>query len=333
MMEPIAKSEKKMSAPPPAAESFPVVPLRRATETEYCAYAARTRHNEVWWYFNGLAPYRGYSRPFADSRGRFWFEVKRGFVWPVNFFDTVEYVAWHPNLSLKLLGAQWPVAEQQANSRVWMNVIHDLRGYDIQRVDADKRRAVRKGIKNLDLVMLDPGDAQVAAAARDVWNSHVQRTGWNTPETPESFAASWRELRDWPGTTVIGARDRASGQLCSWTIVRVIDDVAYVDTLASHTERLANRPNDAIVFTAVYSAAQGGARRAHYSLRSRIASLEAFKASMGFEPFAFPARLSLRFPVGLGLQLFANRTYRRLLGDPHWAEESAPAQSQGDARS
>lgn len=300
------------------------LPLQFATEQEYCAHARRVRCNEIWWYFNGLARYRGFSKPFADRDGRWWYTVKPGFAWPVDFFSSP---GDGRGLSLRpLLGWQYPVDADRSNSKVWMNVIHDLSGFDISRVDSDKRRAVRKGLKGLELTTLDAANSEVAREACEVWNSHVARTGWNTPMTPENFARTWRELPDWPGTTVIGARDRESGALCSWVIARVINGVVYVDTLASHTERLDNRPNDTIVYSTLASAAAGGASRAHYSLRSGNESLERFKASMGFESYAFPARLVLRWPVGMLLRSFKPRVYQRLQGNLQWARTTpAPA--------
>lgn len=294
------------------------IPLQIATEAAYCAYARTVRHNEIWWYFNGLARYAGFSKPFTDSTGRWWYSVKPGFAWPVNFFSAPPSQAsgfWRR----PLLGWQFPVEGDQANSKVWMNVIHDLPGFDISRVDADKRRAVRKGLKNLDLIALDPSDRTVADEACEVWNSHVDRTGWNTRMTPDRFATTWRELRDWPGTTVIGARDLQTGRLCSWVVARVIDGVVYVDTLASHTERLENRPNDTIVYATLFSAASAGATKAHYSLKSSNESLERFKTSMGFECYGFPARLVLRWPMANLLSTLKPHLYQRLRGELNWA--------------
>ncbi|MBL8879593.1 MAG: hypothetical protein JNG88_10785 [Phycisphaerales bacterium] len=298
------------------------IKLNTATESEYCTYARATKHNEIWWYFNGLARIPGFSKPFVDGAGSWWYAVKPGFAWPVNFFASPASQAagfWRQ----PLLGWQFRTDDAVANSKVWMNVIHDLAGFDISRVDPDKRRAVRKGLKGLNLVPLNPSDVGVAAEACEVWNSHVARTGWNTAMSIERFAATWRELRDWPGTTIIGARDQQSGLLCSWLIARVIDDVVYVDTLASHTERLENRPNDAIVYATLFSAASQSVAKAHYSLKSSNESLERFKASMGFECFGFPARLVLRWPVGSLLRAFKPQLYQRLRGELNWARTVA----------
>jgi hypothetical protein len=101
----------------------PVIPLMKATEAEYCHAALNKKANEFWWYFNGLAPYRGFSKPFPDADERWWYRVKPGFAWPVDFFRP--FANRPSGLSTRLLlGWQWPVAHSQAESRVWMNVIH-----------------------------------------------------------------------------------------------------------------------------------------------------------------------------------------------------------------
>ena len=299
-----------------------VIELAQTSEEAYCLAARGKRHNEFWWYFNGLAAFRGFSTPFADSTGRWWYRVKPGLAYPVDFFTPVDHP---PSLAFAkvFLGHQYPVAEAEADSFVRMNVIHDLSGYDLSAVHSNKRRAVRKGMKNLVVEAMDPANPDLAEEARIVWNSHVERTGWNSPMDSDRFRASWAELADWPGTTVLFARDQELRQtLCAWLLVRVIDNVVYVDTVASHTDRLANRPNDTIIFLALWSAARQGVRRAHYALESRLKSLEAFKASLGFETHPFPARLRLRQPVRLLLRLLRPRAYQRLLGNPQWADET-----------
>ncbi|MEK6798885.1 MAG: hypothetical protein AABZ12_07980 [Planctomycetota bacterium] len=305
----------------------PQISLARATEGEYCQAALRARRNEFWWYFNGLAPYRGYSRPFADATGRWWYGVKPGFAWPADFFspfDTAEKAA--PRR--RLLGWQFPVSAGAANSSVWLNVVHDLAGYGIESVAENKRRAVRRGLRELDVRVADPTDPATCSAACEVWNSHVVRTSWNKATSVDKFQAGWAELADWPGTTVLVAREKSGDpNVAAWLIARCIDDTVFVDTLASHTDRLAHRPNDAIVFACLVAAERAGLRHAHYSLCSNIASLEAFKASLGFVPHPFPARLQLRRPIGLALRWLRPATYRRLLGSGEGLPTIQPAEN------
>ena len=303
-----------MTAAAATSVEIPALPLSKSTEADYGRFAARARRNEFWWYFNGVAPFRGYSRPFGDRDGRWWYRVKPGFAWPVDFFTPFSSEYRSPG-KLGLLGWQFPVEEARADSRVWMNVIHDLPSFGIDIVAENKRRAVRKGLRQLHVTIANPRDPALCREACEVWNSHVARTGWNRPFEVSRFQESWAELADWPGTSVLTARPRTGdGKLCAWLIARVIDHTVFVDTLASHTDRLADRPNDAIVFSALASAQAAGVAHAHYSLKSDVTSLEEFKTSLGFVAHPFPTRLCVRGPVRWGLQLAAPKMYQRLKG-------------------
>jgi len=304
-------------------EGYSALSLASTNEDGYCRAARGMRDNEFWWYYNGLVQRRGFFKPFQAADGRWWFYVKPFFAWPVDYFAPM--TNGHARAPRPMLaGWQYPVADEAAgNSLVWLNVIQDLSDYDISKVAANKRRAVRKGFRNLAIEVVDPSNEGLAREACEVWNSHVERTGWNTPMAADDFVRSWRELARWPGTTVVTARaveNRA--EMCAWLIARTIDRTVYVDTIASHTDRLAHRPNDAIIFACLASASGMGIKHAHYSLKSRLESLEAFKESLGFVAHPFPAQLHLRWPIGPGLRTFSPGNYKRLLGDPVWVEEA-----------
>jgi acetyltransferase-like isoleucine patch superfamily enzyme len=127
---------------------------------------------------------------------------------------------------------------------------------------------------------------------------------------------------------VITARDPNAGdQLCAWIIARVIDDTVFVDTIASHTDRLTHRPNDAIIFQCLVLAEAMGIQHAHYSLKSKLETLETFKQSLGFVAHPFPSRLRLRRPIGPALKLARPEIYMRLLGDPVWMESDTRRRS------
>ena len=123
------------------------LPLARASCTEYCQAIHQARHSEFWWYFTGLVGRRSVWKPFQDAEGRWWWFVKPWFAWPVDFFSPIarpEKVRprW------KLLGWQFPVAESEADSRVHLNVIHDLAGYNLDRIENKKRRhSIRKSLR------------------------------------------------------------------------------------------------------------------------------------------------------------------------------------------
>lgn len=305
----------------PASETIDAehITLARATAQEYCEWIRRTRNSGIWWYLRGLVASSALFRPFADAGGRWWWHVKPGFAWPVDFFTPID-TNKIGRLRGNVLGRQYPVADQQANSHVHLNVIHDLTSYGLSSIEKRKRRhGIRKALRSLRIGACDPTDRSTTDQACEVWNSHVERTGWNTPMDADEFHASWTELARCPGTTTIVARDPAlDDKICGWLIARVIDDTVFIDTIASHSDRMAQRPNDAIIFLCLASAAAQGVAHGHYALKSRLESLEAFKQALGFQPYAFPVRLEFRLTVAPLLRLLRPRTYRRLLGDETW---------------
>ncbi len=298
---------------------IPALRLARSSEERYCRAVLASSRNEFWWYFNGLAPFAGYSRPFYDKRsGRWWYRVKPGFAWPVSFLQPlVDSPERAPHWSL--LGWQWPIVQDLADSCVSMNVIWRLDQYALGCVTPAKRRAIARGLRELEITVESPADAGVVEESLEVWNEHVSRTGWNRSMGLGEFAASFGELDRWPGTTLITARDpRMDRVMCAWMLVRCINETLYVDTVASHTRRLGNRPNDTMIFAGLVAGRQRGMSHAHYSMVSAVPTLEAFKQSLGFVPHRFPTRLRLRGVVAAALQRWRPELYRRLHGDPTW---------------
>jgi len=295
--------------------SAPEFRLNAATARDYCQSVLATPRAESFWFLTGLAPYRGFSRPFCDRQDRWWWKAKPQFAWPLDFFTPfVQRPTFPPGKCM--LGCQYPVAEHDANSRVNFNVIADLADYDLPRVASSKRRAVRKGLKNLEIGLLDPTDDPSTEEARVVWNSHVERTGWNTRFESAAFRERWRPLADHAGTVILSARERENGLLCAWVVGRLVEGCAWVDTIASHSDRLAHRPNDTLIFVLLYNAARtAGIHHANYFLRSALEPLERFKQSMGFRSDGLAARLRVNPLVALGLRILRPAVWRRLHGD------------------
>jgi hypothetical protein len=313
--------------PKPAPEvDVPAVALQIASADAYCRSVLSTPGCEMWWFQTGGAPYRGFSRPFSDRAGRWWWRAKPHFAWPVDFFTPLADCP-RPPWFKSALGYQHPAPLERANSLVHFNVIRDLSRYDVGQVASQKRRAVRKGLRSLIFEALDPCAPDVVAEAREVWNSHVERTGWNEAFDAAQFAGHWRPLAQHAGTNIVGVRDADSGALCAWVICRIVEGCAYVDTIASHTERLENRPNDTLIFAALWNAARlPGVRHANYFLRSSLEPLERFKQSLGFDSSGLPARLRVNPLAGAALRALRPAQWRRLVGDwPPTCDTSPPA--------
>lgn len=305
----------------------PALSLATATDDEYCNSILRHKA-EMWWFQTGLAPYRGYSTPFRDAAGRWWWRGQIQFGWPLDLFTPFSSA---PRLPFGKcgLGRQYPVPRERANSLAHFNVIHDLTDFGIERVAAKKRRAVRKGLRGLELTTLCD-DPAVREEVREVWNSHVTRTSWNKTFDESAFAEQWRALMDMPGTTIVGGRDRSTGALCAWVLGRIVGETVWVDTLASHSDRLDHRPNDTVIFALLVGASRLGVKKANYFLRSAIEPLESFKQSLGFVSDGIPARLEVNPAAKVVLKLARKEKWRRIEGDINRdGEESASARKSG----
>jgi hypothetical protein len=318
---------------PASVPEFETVALRLASATaeDYCRGILSVPHAETWWWQTGLAPYRGYSRPFKDRDGRWWWRIKPQFSWLIDFFTPLERPPRMP-LGKSMFGWQYPVAPAEANSLTHFNVIEDINGFDLSRVADQKRRAIRKGLRGLIVAPLDPRDPAATEDARVVWNSHVERTGWNQVFDAKTYAEHWRPLADEPGTNVLGARDRATGGLAAWLVARIVEGTLYVDTIASHTDRTQHRPNDTLIFAALFNAARlepaGRVRHANYFLRSSLETLEKFKQSMGFDSSGIPSKLHVNPLAATALKAIKPAMWKRLQGD--WMSAAVGAVSDRD---
>ena len=117
------------------------------------------------------------------------------------------------------------------------------------------------------------------------------------------------------------AKARMAHRALSWRIdsaqrsIVFSGDTAYSDTIASNTELLSSKPNDALMFTFVRrSIGLPGVTRAHYAIKSSVTALEEFKTSMGFTPHPFPAMLRARPGMMTLLRTFKPQLYKRLTG-------------------
>jgi len=290
------------------------LPLAHASVDEYCGAVAAARNIPFWWYF-GTYPLMGnYSVPFQTSDRSWWYQVKPGLCWPVEFMVSRNH---RPSLPLRhsFLGYQSP-QHSGTNSRVVFNMIEDLTQFDIGCLDKSKPRALRKASRRCVVEILQTLNSTIEMQATDVWNSLVERSGWNHPLNPRTLTDSWRRLLDLPGTTILGCFDSNDHRLIAWLICKLIGNVAYIDTIASHSSYMDHRPNDLLIYSFLMSAKKNShISMAHYSLRSRIASLERFKESMGFRPCSIPVYTHLRPGVKALLKTLSKRNFERLMGN------------------
>ncbi len=294
--------------------SVPQLALSHCSVEEYCLSLRGQRGAGFWWYQEPSDPSHNYSHPFQDADGAWWYQVKRGLAWPADTLQPLQ----RPRLPFSkcFLGHQHLVADaKDGDSFLAFNVLENLSQYSLAAL-RDKRRAVRKGLRLCSVIKLDRCDEGVVTECAAVWNSLVERTGWKMKLTPQAFVESWRKLLVLAGTSILVGTDKEQGGVAGFLIVKIFGSTAYVDTIASHSDKLALHINDALLYSFLMNAQQvTGVTRAHYSLVSNVTELERFKQSLGFVPTKFPACTHLTPGVGTALRLFFPQKFKRLVGD------------------
>ncbi len=302
--------------PAPLALAMTELRLKACSVEEHCRALVAIRKLPFWWYQGVSRVFGNYSLPFQDCSGVWWYQVKPGLCWPVDFLRPIPASLPAPPMGNSYLGFQHVVGdEDEANSRLVINVVEDVSGYGPGAIDSKRRNAVRKGLKNCKLSVVAELDSETVNGCRMAWDELTGRTGWKKAADPAMFEQTWRAMLDCPGVSIILGRDAESGKVAGFLTVKIIGDTAYVDTIASRSDMLKTNVNDALMFAFVCSAAKlPGVRTAHYAIKSNVQSLERFKTGIGFTPVPFPAVTRLRGLAGPVVRMLFPTKYRRMVG-------------------
>ncbi|HLB25889.1 MAG TPA: hypothetical protein VJM83_06135, partial [Nitrospirota bacterium] len=171
----------------------PELELGCSTVEDHCTALRKCGRTFFWWYMGTGKFSWNYTVPFRDGAGGWWYQVKPGLCWPVDFLGKIDRAGGMP-LTKKFLGYQHLAAEPgRANSRLVINVIEDLRGFDAGMIDS-KRRNIRAGARACVLEVLTRPDAGTLAECSALWNGFSARTGWKSPVPVKYFAESWSRM-------------------------------------------------------------------------------------------------------------------------------------------
>ncbi|MEP0848326.1 MAG: hypothetical protein HRF50_16075 [Phycisphaerae bacterium] len=299
-----------------AAIEAPRLTLKHCSVEEHCLALCDARRLPYWFHTGTSRVFGNFSLPVRDADGRWWFSPRPGLAWLVDCYAAVGRGGARPPLSGSFLAYQHVVPDaEQANSQLVINTVVDVPSYGPASVPLKRRNGIRKSLKNCVVERLAGRDAEALEHCRQAWNDLTQRTGWRHTAERAEFHNTFTRMMELPGVSVIVGRDRESGQVAGFNMVKVIGDTAYVDTIASRTDMLKLRVNEALMYTFVANAALvPGVQKAHYAIKSYVAALEDFKQGVGFVPTPFPAYTRFRGPTGLLLRTLFKDKYRRMMG-------------------
>ena len=294
----------------------PELPLSFCSVQEHCKFLLETRRLSFWWYRFPSKVFGNYSLPFLDRFDNWWYQAKPGFCWPVETYKLIEPNRVSIPLTKSFLGYQHLVGDKsKATSQLVINTNFNLKSYGYQILKKERRKNIRKGLKNCELTMVTKLTEEILDDSHAAWTNLTNRTGWLHPVSKQFMAETWRMILDCPGSSIIIARQRSSGRIAGFFITKIIGDTACGDTIAVRNDMLHTRANDALRYTFLVNAARiSGVTNACCSVRSNDENLESFKTSLGYKPVSFPARLVLRWGMGFALSLLYRDHYNRIVG-------------------
>ncbi len=294
----------------------PELSLKACSVDEHCKSLIRLKKLSYWWY-QGVSKVSGnYSLPFKDKNDNWWYQVKPGLCWPVDAFKVIDPERVCPPFSKAYFGYQHLVPDElDANSRLVINTIFDLKDYGPNKLKPNRRNKVRNGLKNCELEVLKNYSKEIFNECRATWNDLSARTGWKQAAKETTFDEEWRMLLDCAGASIILAREKTSGRLSGFMITKITGDTAYSDTVAARTDMLHTKVNDALRYSFLANAMRlPGVEKAYSAIKSSLEGLEYFKSELGYQPYCFPANTRLHLGVGSILKLFFPAKYRRMVG-------------------
>lgn len=298
------------------ADSTGILPLKHCSVDEHCRALLRLRELPFWWHLGIHRVFGNYSLPFIGYYGNWWYQVKPGLAWTADCFLRLPRSGARPPFTWCVLGYQHMVPDgEKSNSSLVINTIENLPDYGDARLDAERRKGIRRALKKCTVEVAVRWDRETLTGCLAAWNDLTARVAWRRPYSYPEFERSFRAVLDCPGADVIVGRDAQSGEVAGFLITKVMGDTAYVDTIASRTALRHLRVSEAMEYSFLRSAAKiPGVVRAHGSIRSYQAALEQFKQGLGFVPIEYPTYTRLRGPTALVLKALFPSKYRRMMG-------------------
>lgn len=240
-------------------------------------------------------------------------------------------------------------ADEQHPVNAWLYVCPD-RAYELGKLPPSMRRNVRRGFRELRISPVAPDE--LLAHGAPAFCDTRRRVGLSDG-TPEEFRRRFRLRARCRGHVFLGAWKE--DQLAAFLSIIEVDDWAEIEGCFSMDAWLQLRPNDALLYSALFRyLVEGGCRLVCYGLssiqaESNAAGLHAFKTKVGFKaqpvyrafvlhpllrPFAHPlTRWSLnallRFKLGERHLKKSEGILAYLLGEQRMPEAAARHTSDG----
>lgn len=260
-------------------------------------------------------------RKVIECDGIHFCEAYAGFFRPVNLHRPYNHVVGRVPGTL---GHKMAVADPSvANGFVNVMVADELTTYSMDRLSRDRRKALKRGLKKVEVRVLPDPLILLEQGGHEVDTSFHHRTGWGPLLTPEAYRARIARIMANPAMVWFGGY--VDGKLGGYICLSVIERYGGMGTIATHTDFLPTRINDVLLYEMCRRCQEAGCvDNLSFGMHSNKPSLNQFKETMLFKHQALPAYVRLQWPVGMALRLLWPQKYRRVYGYAATAEQLPP---------
>jgi hypothetical protein len=210
-------------------------------------------------------------------RGVWWRQIKYSFYEACVPFQRVDHQKSWPHPLRALAGFTHIAAPNSPSNGVYQAVVReDVSSYSIKSLSTDRRTKLRKALSQLTVRVVDRCD-DLLADGYEVYVSWHERVRWGRDKTNRKAYNTWISgVYRRPKHMVLGAYK--GDKLVAFMLPFVTGEVAVQAYLASHTDFLKYRPNEAIIHAFLCLARQTpGVKMAYFGPVCSKSSLNDFK--------------------------------------------------------
>lgn len=214
-------------------------------------------------------------------RGVWWLQVRSLFCAPCFPYSQVDHRKSWPYLLRGLAGFTHLSLPYAPSNGMYAAIVHEnVPNYSIRDLSTDRRTKLRKALTHLNVRIVEQA-RELVTGGFEVYSSCHQRIGWGRNKTDRATFEAWiRRAFQRQGRTILGAYH--GNKLVAFMLPYAVGNIAVQSYLASHTEYLKYRPNEAIIHAFLSIARQtAGVEMADFGPVSSKASLDSFKQHFG----------------------------------------------------
>lgn len=276
---------------------------------------------------SGLAAWlRDQGQSVVEAHDRYWTRIKLGFYQPIHVmagFRRAEAVrptsaCWGFRVRLA------PSDATAANATIPAHMLPDVAGYDIGRLAPERRRFIRKALREVDHVAMTAPDILVEQGYRIYEEAHAHQRDIPLPD-PATFRRWMESYFAAPRGLILAAMRH--GRLLGFNLNFAVDGTAYQQWIVVGEEGRSHRLAMSLFHLLAETARRspGVVELMNGQHLRENPGLDEFKRRQGLEVVQVPARAWIAPPVGAILRRTFPHKHYRVIGDPRPGDHAAAA--------